>query len=343
MSEELFKAIEDNDVSRVRSVIESLRQVSPRFHVDEPQLNRHTPMACAIQNNAFDVAIFLLSSGADARQQTATRHGNTLLNHLLQISRNDESIALVEKLIASGVDIQARTDGDHLTALHLAAKTDQPAITRTLIAAGLAVDQADEGSSGSAALHMAAHRDFVEVVRALLEAGANPDLKNKHGQTSLHRAAVNSCSRSIVLLMEAGADVHAKSHRGKTPLQTCTGSDSGLATIARLTLIAYGADPAELSDEAKADMRKGPLRPPVNPTMRQAAILCSEPKRLMDLIHADQNPVCPADSLPELVKFCAKHQFPEVRAMLQAEMARQAIDSAFSSCAAGARSGVVQP
>lgn len=95
-----------------------------------------------------------------------------------------KNIEIIEAIIDNGADINLFTEND-LNALILAVKSGQK-----------------------------------KVVKCLLKKGANPNLKNKYGQTALFKC--NDCE-ILQLLIKYGADVNAQSHGGYTALHMAVG------------------------------------------------------------------------------------------------------------------------
>eukprot|EP01103_Thecamoeba_quadrilineata_P013957 TRINITY_DN401_c2_g1_i1.p1 TRINITY_DN401_c2_g1~~TRINITY_DN401_c2_g1_i1.p1 ORF type:complete len:610 (-),score=153.80 TRINITY_DN401_c2_g1_i1:657-2420(-) len=61
--------------------------------------------------------------------------------------------------------------------------------------------------TGSSPLHLAVAKSFIDACRLLLRRGANPNLKNKEGQTALHVALKIADLQIVALLLEFEADV----------------------------------------------------------------------------------------------------------------------------------------
>jgi ankyrin repeat protein len=74
-------------------------------------------------------------------------------------------------------------------------------------------------SDGNGPLHMAVRNRKMtgDVVDALLSAGAEPNLRNKNGDTPLH-VTIGECQNFASNLMNAGANLESKNHKGETPL-----------------------------------------------------------------------------------------------------------------------------
>lgn len=91
------------------------------------------------------------------------------------------------------------------------------ATVRALISdSNINASQAD----GMTALHWAARHDDLATAKALLAAKANPKAENRYGVTPLSLACTNGSAVMITLLLDAGADVNAALRSGETPLMT---------------------------------------------------------------------------------------------------------------------------
>ena len=73
---------------------------------------------------------------------------------------------------------------------------------------------------GTTALHWAARHDDLATGRALLAARANPNAANRYGVTPLSLACTNGSAPFVTLLLEAGADANLALSGGETPLMT---------------------------------------------------------------------------------------------------------------------------
>lgn len=73
---------------------------------------------------------------------------------------------------------------------------------------------------GMTALHWAARHDDLAAARVLLAAKANPKVVNRYGVTPLSLACTNGNTEMVTLLLEAGADANAALPGGETPLMT---------------------------------------------------------------------------------------------------------------------------
>ncbi|MSU47897.1 MAG: ankyrin repeat domain-containing protein [Opitutus sp.] len=88
-------------------------------------------------------------------------------------------------------------------------------------------------SDGMTALHWAARHDDLATVKALLAARANPNAQNRYGVTPLSLACTNGNAAIVTLLLDAGAAPNAPLRGGETPLMTAARTGR-LATVQAL-------------------------------------------------------------------------------------------------------------
>ncbi|OMJ82749.1 hypothetical protein SteCoe_16453 [Stentor coeruleus] len=80
----------------------------------------------------------------------------------------------------------------------------------------------------------------IEATEYLLQEGADPNIKNKLGETPLHQAAENSQEKLVKLLLEHKADPNSQQNDGNTPLhQSVFKGNEKIVAI----LLSYKADP----------------------------------------------------------------------------------------------------
>jgi hypothetical protein len=92
---------------------------------------------------------------------------------------------------------------------------------------------------GNTGLSIAVERCYVEVVHLLLELGADPNVRDHHGDYPIHVAAQKGHGRILSMLLEFGADASAADRSARRPLHFA--ARHGQETTVRL-LIDHGVD-----------------------------------------------------------------------------------------------------
>jgi ankyrin repeat protein len=91
---------------------------------------------------------------------------------------------------------------------------------------------------GTTALHWAARHDDLATTKSLLAAKANPNAQNRYGVTPLSLACTNGNAALVTTLLDAGADANLPLRGGETPLMTAARTGRLAAVSA---LLAKGA------------------------------------------------------------------------------------------------------
>lgn len=179
-----------------------------------------TPMMVAARSGNPAVVEMLAAKGANVNARAA--RGQTAL--MWAVAQKHPEV--VKVLIAHGADIHARSEAwtevmavsphgylDYNraiphgsdTALMFAARVDDLASAKLLVAAGANVN--DEDAWGVSAVVLAAHSGFTDVVEFLLEKGADPN-SDRAGFTALHEAIMRRDENLVKVLLDHGADVN---------------------------------------------------------------------------------------------------------------------------------------
>jgi ankyrin repeat protein len=166
-------AILNGQLSKVKELIE--KGVSPNTVMP----NGDTPLTYALRSDSFDVADYLIDSGAaDVKLENGL--GETPVMLAVYKNRPDE----FEKMIKLGATV--RKDRGW-TALHYAAAGSSEKLLERVIALGADVNA--QTSAGVTPLMMAARRPSAPAVQALLKAGARKDLCTDAGLSAAYFAA----------------------------------------------------------------------------------------------------------------------------------------------------------
>jgi uncharacterized protein len=166
-----------------------------------------------------------------------------------------DSIEVVRKLIAKGIDVNARMrkngmkDGQRnrvnrlgATALFLAAKNTDLEVLRVLLAAG--ADVRMPSADGTTPLMVAAglgmwyvgedggslpgqEDEALAVVKLCVESGSDVNAANDIGETAMHGAAFRGVNGIVEYLAEHGGTLDARDTRGWTPLFIANGLSYG--------------------------------------------------------------------------------------------------------------------
>src|SRR5438552_9497762 len=179
-----------------------------------------TPVMVAGRSGSPAVVELLAAKGANVNARAA--RGQTAL--MWAVAQKHPEV--VKVLIANGADIHARSDSrtevmavpphgyleynraiphGNDTALMFAARVDDLASAKLLVAAGANVN--DEDAWGVSAVVLAAHSGFTDVVEFLLEKGANAN-SDRAGFTALHEAVMRRDENLVKVLLDPGADAN---------------------------------------------------------------------------------------------------------------------------------------
>ncbi|MEM6431586.1 MAG: ankyrin repeat domain-containing protein [Deinococcota bacterium] len=156
----------------------------------------------------------LLISGVDVNARDG--EGNTLLLHAL---RNSNNLRIIRALVEAGADVRVRNNNDEFPLILAASPADDPDILAYLLETDAVSDINSTNMPRGSVLDAAIIGDNSEAkVEMLLAAGADVNLSDAFGGTPLMTAAFSWKNDVISLLIEAGADVNAQSINGSTPL-----------------------------------------------------------------------------------------------------------------------------
>jgi ankyrin repeat protein len=239
----------------------------------DTRTRRHTLCHVAIWGNHFDALKLLVERGADldvesdsngpllatvARYGRSERFANLLLDAGAPIdglSTGDlmtlvKSVAVLNRLMARGVNLTAMRDEDGVTLCHHVARnvTSENDLRFLVNVCGNdAVHGVDNG--GKTPLHWASQSRNEVTLRVLVELGAEIDRQDKRGQSALIDAAVNVQSSCVELLLALGADVVVGRDNGETACHIAARWEGNVLGLC--ALVAAGGDLEQPSSNGK--------------------------------------------------------------------------------------------
>ncbi len=177
----LHNAARDGDTEAVKKL---LRQGASVYAVTTA--SGVTPLILAATAGHEQIVEVLLDAGAAVN--TADKTGGTAL--LYASAKGHDGI--VHTLLQRGADVHVKSPKNYLdsTALTLAAGNGHDAVLDLLLKAGVEIDWRSE-QDGLSALMLAAELGQGNSVSKLLSAGANPELRDRKGNTACALAAAN--------------------------------------------------------------------------------------------------------------------------------------------------------
>ena len=139
-------------------------------------------------------------------------------NYPLHAAAERGDAAEVERLLNSGVNVDATPTFDGHTPLHIAVSFESQHHRECVeILLSWQADVNAQYYNGSTPLHYAAADGSADSVHALLKRGADMSVQNTYGFTPLHYAAEKGRKDIVDILLRAGADADVKDGLGRIP------------------------------------------------------------------------------------------------------------------------------
>jgi len=241
--EDFFRAVAENDLTRVESLL--------RLGVDPnvKGVNNETALMIASQRGYIDIVNLLLEEGADVNEQmhnkvtalmlaTADSHNPELARVLLQagaeVNHQDiygytpliytsalGYIEMVKVLLEEGANVNAK-NRDRMSALMFASDKGHEDIVKELLAAGAEVNARDR--QGNTSLMLASDKGHEDIVEELLAAGAYIDDQNYEDRDNALLLALKKYKLgvenlpTIFSIIKYKPDPDIMNTRGETPL-----------------------------------------------------------------------------------------------------------------------------
>ncbi len=194
---ELFRAIGKRDIQTVENLLGNGVDINIRDRAGR------TPLCAAASAANPQIMDFLLERGADVNVKD---HSGATPLHLAAFERSTD---MVRMLLDAGADIEAR-NGRGLTPLNEANRGggSNLAVVKLLLENGADVNTRCD-QLGQTPLHRAAQKSGIiederEAIRQLLEYGADPDARDKEGNTPLDIAEEKNRTEIVAILEGAG-------------------------------------------------------------------------------------------------------------------------------------------
>jgi ankyrin repeat protein len=162
-----------------------------------------TPLMLAVESRQVTTVSLLLERGADLNFQD--RSGNTVLIRMVRESPvvTGDQREILQILLTKRPNLNLR-NREGYTALMLALENEHTQLATRLEAAG-----ASRAGMREVRLYLAAGKGELETVQQLLAEGANPNARNRFGQSALANAASRNQVEVVKALLAKGADVNA--------------------------------------------------------------------------------------------------------------------------------------
>jgi len=224
MSEEIFSLIKaDCTYEDLQGFLTQLPIEEENLHLllNRRNVDRYTPLHCAIFARNLDAVKVLIKHGADVDLKC---HGTPNLHLALSSATlpgaKNFGLECFHLLVKHDADCSAKDD-QLATVLHLAAEYDfVDVITSLLENPSLAIDLECKDRGGNRPLHRTAWRDSASAARVLVNKGSVVDAQTAYGTTPLHLSATNAAVKTWEVLVAAGVAADGKTDSwGRTPAQ----------------------------------------------------------------------------------------------------------------------------
>jgi ankyrin repeat protein len=198
MSKDLFDAIRAGNLERVSGMI-----ATDKTLLSAKDENGLGPFTAAKYSGRNEIAALLLEKGVELDIFAAC------------IAGAEQRVA---ELTGRNRELIQSYSHDGWTPLHLACFFNHPAIVEALILSGADVQARSRNAMQNTSLHAAAAGRSRESVRILLEHGADANAQQEGGWTALHAASQNGDAEMVQLLIARGAHVHTRAANNQNAL-----------------------------------------------------------------------------------------------------------------------------
>jgi ankyrin repeat protein len=161
--------------------------------------------------------LILLVFSFPALSSCTNRTKTVKVDNLVELVKTGNLEAIERTVNVNPLLANSKRD-DGIPLLYFAAANGHAKIVSYLLSKGAEVDaKADYGGT----LHIATEKEYATIVKTLLQWKANPNLKDKWGQSPLHNSTRNSNAQIAQMLIQAGGDASSVDSQGRTPLHRC--------------------------------------------------------------------------------------------------------------------------
>lgn len=148
------------------------------------------------RGDVHELAKFLRNTEQLANQ--TDEEGRTLL--MIAVLSELGSLEIAEKLLTSGLPLNARDTGQRWTALHFAARDQKTELVRMILDAGAEIDPTDAFGNTPLWRCIMGAKNNLSTARELVTRGANPCAKNQHGVSPFDLARTIGYQPLVTLL-----------------------------------------------------------------------------------------------------------------------------------------------
>jgi ankyrin repeat protein len=203
--------------SRINRRLQVMKILVEHIQINSLNIKQETPLQMALLLERKDIVTFLLDKGANP--DIKNQDGETSL--LVAIKKRYKDI--VKLLLGKKADVNAE-DSNGRSGLHITAGEGNNyyaiEVLEMLLAAGAEINHQDK--DGQPALLYGLSRNtskYDKTYGLLIRKGADPNIKDKTGQSCLHVAAGKGLINVMEQLVDKKADVNAINNAGKSCLQ----------------------------------------------------------------------------------------------------------------------------
>jgi ankyrin repeat protein len=224
MSEEIFSLVQgDCSYEDLEGFLTQLPIEEDSLHLllNRRNVDRYTPLHCAIFSRNLDAVKVLIKHGADIDLKC---HGTPNIHLALSVATlpgaKNFGLECFHLFVKHDADCSAKDD-QLATVLHLAAEYDfSDVLTSLLENPSLAVDLECKDRGGNRPLHRCAWRDSANAAKVLVNKGSTLDAQTAYGTTPLHLCAANAAVNTWEVLVAAGVAEDGKPDSwGRSPAQ----------------------------------------------------------------------------------------------------------------------------